>query len=114
MSVALPAAIIGAGPYGLSIAAHLRARGVPFRIFGVPMDSWRTRMPAGMCLKSEGFASSLYDPTGEFTLERFCAQNRLTYGAQGEPVALSTMTVKLRSWCRPNWRAREHRCSARG
>jgi hypothetical protein len=93
MSIALPAAIIGAGPYGLSIAAHLRARGVPFRIFGIPMDSWRTRMPAGMFLKSEGFASSLYDPSGEFTLERFCEQNRLTYGAQGEPVALSTMTA---------------------
>ena len=32
-------AIIGAGPYGLSIAAHLRALGVPFRIFGTPLDT---------------------------------------------------------------------------
>src|SRR5262245_36220236 len=54
-------AIIGAGPYGLSIAAHLRARGIELRIFGTPMDSWRTRMPMGMFLKSEGFASNLDD-----------------------------------------------------
>ena len=34
-------AIIGAGPYGPSIAVHLRARGIEFRIFGSPMNSWR-------------------------------------------------------------------------
>ena len=47
-------AIIGAGPYGLSIATHLRARGVDFRIFGQPMQAWQDQMPAGMLLKSEG------------------------------------------------------------
>ena len=61
-------AIVGAGPYGLSIAAHLRRRGVPFRIFGTSMQTWRYQMPAGMCLKSEGFASNLSDPEGSFTL----------------------------------------------
>lgn len=55
-------AIIGAGPYGLSIAAHLRAYGIPFRIFGAPLDSWRRHMPVGMMLKSDGFASSLSAP----------------------------------------------------
>ncbi|MCU1299900.1 MAG: Pyridine nucleotide-disulfide oxidoreductase, partial [Candidatus Sulfotelmatobacter sp.] len=29
----LDTAIVGAGPYGLSIAAHLRSRGIPFRVF---------------------------------------------------------------------------------
>jgi cation diffusion facilitator CzcD-associated flavoprotein CzcO len=28
--------VIGAGPYGLSIAAHLSRRGIAFRIFGGP------------------------------------------------------------------------------
>ena len=55
-------AIIGAGPYGLSIASHLRERGIDFRIFGNPMHCWRARMPKGMFLKSEGCASSLSDP----------------------------------------------------
>ena len=47
-----PAVVIGAGPYGLSVAAHLRARGVPVRVFGEVMSSWRLHMPRGMCLKS--------------------------------------------------------------
>ena len=55
-------AVVGAGPYGLSIVAHLRGRGLDARIFGSPMETWRERMPKGMFLKSEGFASSLYDP----------------------------------------------------
>lgn len=33
-------AIIGAGPYGLSLAAHLAARNVEHRIFGRPMQFW--------------------------------------------------------------------------
>jgi thioredoxin reductase len=85
-------AIIGAGPYGLSIAAHLHARGVEFRIFGQPMDTWLTRMPKGMHLKSEGFASSLYDPDSEFTLDAYCKQQGLPYADIGLPVPLQTFT----------------------
>ena len=48
-------AIIGAGPYGLSIAAHLQTRGLDYRIFGSPMYAWIKQMPKGMLLKSEGF-----------------------------------------------------------
>jgi thioredoxin reductase len=54
-------AIVGAGPYGLSLAAHLRASGVRFRIFGQPMQTWRA-MPPGMFLKSFGFATTVYTP----------------------------------------------------
>jgi hypothetical protein len=86
-------AILGAGPYGLSIAAHLYARGIEFRIFGSPMHSWRTRMPAGMFLKSEGFASSLYDPAGCFTLKNFCVESGLPYEANDLPVPLETFTA---------------------
>lgn len=84
----LPVAVIGAGPYGLSIAAYLRAGGVPFRIFGDPMESWRKSMPRGMLLKSEGFASSLYDPAGQCTLEAYCREESLPYEAVGEPVPI--------------------------
>ena len=86
-------AVIGAGPYGLSLAAHLRARGIEFRIFGSPMHSWQTRMPAGMFLKSEGFASNLHDPQGYFTLKGFCAENGRPYGETGFPVPLDTFTA---------------------
>ena len=85
-----PVAIIGAGPYGLSIAAHLHARGVEFRIFGRPMHSWQTQMPAGMFLKSHGFASNLFDPQRRYTLKRFCSENALQYSDYGLPVSLET------------------------
>lgn len=85
-------AIIGAGPYGLSLAAHLRAHGYDVRTFGDTMSLWRTRMPKGMRLKSEGFASNLYDPEGTFTLERYCAENKIAYADAGLPVTLESFT----------------------
>jgi len=80
-------AIIGAGPYGLSIAAHLSKSGLNFRIFGTPMHSWRQQMPEGMLLKSDGFASSLYDPDSAFTLRHYCAEKNLPYSDVGIPVS---------------------------
>jgi thioredoxin reductase len=67
-----PVAIIGAGPFGLSTAAHLRARGIPVRVFGEPMVSWRDHMPAGMLLKSTPMASSLDAPQQGHTLADYC------------------------------------------
>src|SRR5271163_838281 len=86
----LPVAIIGAGPYGLSVAAHFRSRGIAFRIFGRPMDSWLAHMPKGMMLKSDGFASDIYDPESAFTLQRFCAERGIEYADSGVPVRLET------------------------
>ncbi len=68
-------AIIGAGPYGLSTAAHLKAAGVDVRIFGKPMDFWATRMPAGMLLRSPRVASSLSDPKEAYSLEAYESAN---------------------------------------
>jgi thioredoxin reductase len=86
-------AIVGAGPYGLSIAAHLRSQGVDIRIFGSPMQSWRTQMPAGMLLKSEGFASNLADPADHLTLKCFCEEMQLPYADIGLAVPLETMAA---------------------
>ena len=81
-------AIIGAGPNGLSIAAHLAARGVSFRIFGKLMDSWQ-QMPKGMHLKSEGNASNLYDPQSDLTLAKYSAAAGWEYADLGVPVPLA-------------------------
>jgi cation diffusion facilitator CzcD-associated flavoprotein CzcO len=86
-------AIIGAGPYGLSIAAHLRAATVDFLIFGEPMLNWRSRMPRGMHLKSDGFASSLYDPARSFTLRGYCAENNIPYADLGLPVPVEVFSA---------------------
>src|SRR5260221_10736656 len=93
MPTSAQVAIVGAGPYGLSIAAHLRARGIAFRIFGLPMHSWRTQMPKGMLLKSEGFASNLYDPDRSFTLRHFCEQQGHAYGDLGLPIPLDILAA---------------------
>jgi hypothetical protein len=85
-------AVIGAGPYGLSIAAHLRAHGVNFRIFGTPMQGWREHMPKGMFLKSEGCASNLFDPTDGYTLKQYCIERELPYAPYGAPVSLEAFT----------------------
>jgi hypothetical protein len=89
----LETAIVGAGPYGLSIAAYFRHRGIPFRIFGRPMDSWLHHMPKGMMLKSDGFASNIYDPENAFTLGQFCAQRGIEYADSGIPVRLDTFSA---------------------
>jgi len=89
----LSTAIIGAGPYGLSVAAHFRRSGIPFRIFGRSMDSWLAHMPKGMMLKSDGFASNIYDPENSFTLEQFCAERGIEYADTGIPVRLETFAA---------------------
>src|SRR5262245_61549050 len=81
--------VIGAGPYGLSLAAHLRARGVDYRIFGEPMGAWKHSMPTGMLLKSYPWASSLSDPRSEFSVKRFCSERALPYHDQLMPLQLS-------------------------
>jgi thioredoxin reductase len=81
-------AIVGAGPYGLSIAAHLGARGVSYCIFGRPMDTWTSHMPKGMLLKSDGFASSIYTPGNTYSLSAYCAKRGIAYSDKGLPVRL--------------------------
>src|SRR6266568_1627425 len=58
-------AIIGAGPYGLAAAAHLRAQRLEIRVLGEPMEFWKQHMPRGMLLRSSAAASSLGDPDGQ-------------------------------------------------
>jgi thioredoxin reductase len=85
-------AIIGAGPYGLSLAAHLGSRDIPYRIFGTPLETWRNHMPAGMLLKSDGFASSLCAPDGQGTLAAYCEEHGIPYDDTGIPVSLEVFT----------------------
>src|SRR5258708_39792941 len=76
MSDAVEVAIVGAGPYGLSLAAHLRKGGVSVRQFGLPMQLWRDLMPEGMFPKSQGVAANPAGPGHPHPPEGFCQATR--------------------------------------
>jgi FAD-dependent urate hydroxylase len=76
MQRAVDVAIVGAGPYGLSLAAHLRARGIKHRICGEAMRFWRD-MPVGINLKSFAFATNIYVPERGHTFPDWCRRHGL-------------------------------------
>jgi FAD-dependent urate hydroxylase len=64
--------IVGAGPYGLSAAAHLRTiPGLDVRVFGRPMSFWECSMPKGMFLRSGWDATHIAHPSDSLRLEAF-------------------------------------------
>jgi cation diffusion facilitator CzcD-associated flavoprotein CzcO len=80
--------IVGAGPYGLSVSAHLRVANLDHVVIGAPMESWRQHMPAKMVLKSERFASNLSDPERRYSLEQFSALRGTSYSPRGVPLPI--------------------------
>src|SRR5262245_2768177 len=87
-------AVIGAGPYGLSAAAHLRFANVSVAVFGRAMDFWQNHMPAGMWLRSPWEASHISDPLDCLTLDSYYAQRHLE---RAEPVSLENF-VQYGRW----------------
>lgn len=81
-----PVAVIGCGPYGLSVAAHLQAQNIPTIIFGKPMEFW-AKMPPKMYLKSFWSALNIYDPDGKYSLNNYSKHIGTT---EQEPVPLQT------------------------
>lgn len=64
--------ILGVGPYGLAAGAHLRQiKGLDLRVFGEPMDFWKSQMPEGMLLRSPWAASHISDPKTALTMDSF-------------------------------------------
>lgn len=102
MSHSCNVAIIGAGPYGLSLAAQLGARGVDYRIFGKPLGTWREHMPKDMWLKSDGFASNLSAPAPESTLKAYCAARNIPYSDEALPVTLDVF-LEYADWFRSRY-----------
>jgi cation diffusion facilitator CzcD-associated flavoprotein CzcO/peptidoglycan/xylan/chitin deacetylase (PgdA/CDA1 family) len=74
------AVVVGAGPYGLSAAAHLRSRGLKTAIFGKTVELWRTHMPKGMWLRSHWWATNLSDSKKEYGFQHFFEESNFTKG----------------------------------
>jgi len=68
------AIVAGAGPYGLSAAAHLAGHRLRIGVFGRTMGFWRDHMPEGMTLRSRSWAMHLSDPHDAFTFDRFAGE----------------------------------------
>lgn len=63
--------VVGAGPYGLSAAAHLQAQNLSVAVFGKPIHFWREHMPQGMLLRSYWWASNLSDPEKKYSTKHY-------------------------------------------
>jgi cation diffusion facilitator CzcD-associated flavoprotein CzcO len=70
-------AVVGAGPYGLSLGAHLNSAGIDTRVFGRPMSFWREHMPKGMKLRSPWAATHIDDPDNLLSLDAWAAVTSL-------------------------------------
>jgi FAD-dependent urate hydroxylase len=93
-------AVVGAGPYGLSAAAYLKAAGIEARIFGEPMSFWAEQMPVGMFLRSNWGASHIADPKRTMTLDKFRNEN-CCGPSWGKPVPLERF-VEYGRWYQKN------------
>lgn len=71
----IPAAIIGAGPYGLAVGAYLRSAGLDPRVFGEVMESWRKHMPSGMLLRSHHRSSHIASPGRALSIDAWAAES---------------------------------------
>jgi len=87
MSQVYDVVVVGAGPYGLSTAAHLLGRGLRVAVFGRTLEMWRDRMPKGMLLRSHWWATNLSDPRRDHGFEQFA---RDSGHERGYPLPLQT------------------------
>ena len=95
MTERVDVAIVGAGPYGLSVSAHLRALG-KVRAFGEPMHTWRTRMPQDMRHRSDWSETSFSAPGRAATFDRWATD---TGEPREEPIPLEKF-LRYADWFR--------------
>lgn len=63
--------IIGAGPYGVSLAYDLYRRKVPFQVVGKAFSLWFDHLVPGIQLRSDWRASQLYSRDGHLDIDRY-------------------------------------------
>ncbi len=85
----MEALVIGAGPYGLAVAAAARRRGLSVHVVGEPMSFWRENMPARMLLRSG--PDWHLDAAGEHTYEAFIEDRHV------DPIPIDTF-IEYADW----------------
>jgi FAD-dependent urate hydroxylase len=76
--------IIGAGPFGLALAAYAKDLGIDYLIAGKPMEFWKNNMPDGMYLRSASDWS--LDPTDKASIMNYLTKQGKT-PADVEPLS---------------------------
>jgi hypothetical protein len=66
--------IVGAGPYGISLAANASAQQLSHRMFGQPMSFWKEGMPQNMYVRTPYQFVSFSDYESRYTMERFAEE----------------------------------------
>jgi len=82
--------VLGAGPYGLSAAAHLQQRGLKVATFGKPLVLWREHMPQGMLLRSYWWASNLSDPAQQYSFKNYLIEQGMEPSPALDPLPIQT------------------------
>src|SRR6478672_2529982 len=77
--------VIGAGPFGLAVAAQASHLSIKHLVAGKPMEFWKQNMPAGMYLRSA--CDWHLDPLDVHTIDNFLAEQGQT-AKDVEPLSL--------------------------
>ena len=94
MTKQVPLLIIGAGPYGLAMAAYAGHRRLDYVICGHPMDFWKSNMPRGMLLRSSW--DWHIDPLGVHTLQAYASAHNVNTD-RAEPIPLD-LFLRYAAW----------------
>jgi thioredoxin reductase len=86
--------VVGAGPYGLAVAAYARRVGIETVVFGEPMAFWRAHMPRGMFLRSG--PDWHLDATGVHTFKAYLAERGLD-PADVDPIPVD-LFIEYATW----------------
>lgn len=76
--------IIGAGPYGLSVAARLMSRGLKPLVFGIPLKTWKD-MPEGLLLRSK--ITPAFNPFGDGSFGFFLKEKGVVVEVDPPPIS---------------------------
>jgi thioredoxin reductase len=70
--------IIGAGPYGISLASYAVRNGLSYKLLGYPMDFWKNQMPQNMFIRTPYELVRFPDPKNELSIHHFAKETGAT------------------------------------
>lgn len=77
--------VVGAGPFGLAVAAYAKHHDIDFLMLGKPMGFWKSHMPEGMFLRSAIVHASHRHPIPAFEASDWSWVNPLVDAMDNDP-----------------------------